>query len=221
METILSINAPYLALASTSTSTADIESTLGPRIITPHEEIMLDTLDAKETDAGESIEMPYLPNSSASSSARPIIPAQDYQPLGLGIPLGLGHGLGVDLENIPPAAALVDPATKTVATEAPDIANTTQSKAQRRIGRVQLVSIRYAIFVCGWNDGSTGALLPRIQKVYLVRHLISCFLTINNVDVFIIQKVDFVIVSLLFVMSCVVRCVIFGVEEDNIFKMQT
>ncbi|KAF8877278.1 major facilitator superfamily domain-containing protein [Infundibulicybe gibba] len=47
--------------------------------------------------------------------------------------------------------------------------------------RVQFASVCWCIFMAGWNDGSTGPLLPRIQKVY---------------------HVGFAIVSLLFVFAC-------------------
>lgn len=35
--------------------------------------------------------------------------------------------------------------------------------------RLQFFALCYAMFVLGWNDGSTGPLLPRIQSVYHVR----------------------------------------------------
>lgn len=38
-------------------------------------------------------------------------------------------------------------------------------------GRVQFAVLCWSLFLLGWNDGSTGPLLPRIQEVYHVsRH---------------------------------------------------
>lgn len=43
------------------------------------------------------------------------------------------------------------------------------SKEERRVGRIQFFALCCSLFVIGWNDGSIGPLLPRIQKVYEVR----------------------------------------------------
>ncbi|PFH48891.1 hypothetical protein AMATHDRAFT_148904 [Amanita thiersii Skay4041] len=64
---------------------------------------------------------------------------------------------------------------------------TTDSKPSRShkqviLGRLQFASLCYCFFVIGWNDGSTGPLLPRIQEVY---------------------HVNFTVVSLIFVISCI------------------
>jgi len=48
--------------------------------------------------------------------------------------------------------------------------------------RIQFAALCYSFFLEGWNDGSTGPLLPRIQRNY---------------------KIGFAIVSLLFVTNCV------------------
>ena len=57
-----------------------------------------------------------------------------------------------------------------------------------------------SLFLAGWNDGTTGPLLPRIQEVYHVWYKIT--LTISLLDFF---KVGFAVVSLIFITSCVVR----------------
>ncbi|KAF9263216.1 MFS general substrate transporter, partial [Marasmius fiardii PR-910] len=57
-----------------------------------------------------------------------------------------------------------------------------QSKAQIKRARVQLATLFWTHFLIGWNDGSTGPLLPKIQEVYHV----------NNT-----------IVSLIFILACV------------------
>ncbi|KAF8877286.1 MFS general substrate transporter [Infundibulicybe gibba] len=54
-------------------------------------------------------------------------------------------------------------------------------KQHLKNSRIQFASVCWCIFLAGWNDGSTGPLLPRIQKVY---------------------DVGFAIVSLLFVFAC-------------------
>ena len=60
-------------------------------------------------------------------------------------------------------------------------------KAQVTKARIQFITLCFNLFLAGWNDGSTGPLLPRIQQVY---------------------RVGFTVVSLIFVLACVVssRC---------------
>jgi hypothetical protein len=59
-----------------------------------------------------------------------------------------------------------------------------RTKAQINKARVQFLTLCWTLFLAGWNDGSTGPLLPRIREVY---------------------HVGFTIVSLLFVLACIVR----------------
>jgi hypothetical protein len=40
------------------------------------------------------------------------------------------------------------------------------SAQQLRLGRIQTVALCWAVFAAGWNDGSLGPLLPRIQDFY-------------------------------------------------------
>jgi len=42
------------------------------------------------------------------------------------------------------------------------------SKLQKRNSMVQFLALCWSIFLLGWNDGSTGPLLPRIQEHYRV-----------------------------------------------------
>ncbi|KAF7977329.1 hypothetical protein HWV62_4107 [Athelia sp. TMB] len=56
-----------------------------------------------------------------------------------------------------------------------------QTKSQRRWTNVQFASCCFALFLAGWNDGTTGPLLPRIQEDY---------------------HVNFAVVSLIFVFAC-------------------
>ncbi|KAJ7033674.1 major facilitator superfamily domain-containing protein [Mycena alexandri] len=57
-----------------------------------------------------------------------------------------------------------------------------RSKEQVSRERVQLFALYWCLFLAGWNDGSAGPLIPRIQRVY---------------------HVNFAIVSLVFVFACV------------------
>jgi len=43
------------------------------------------------------------------------------------------------------------------------------SKKQQKIGQAQFLTLCWSIFLLGWNDGTIGPLLPRIQEVYHVR----------------------------------------------------
>lgn len=45
-----------------------------------------------------------------------------------------------------------------------------RTKKQKRAGNIQYLALLFSLFMLGWNDGSTGPLLPRIQAVYGVRH---------------------------------------------------
>ena len=49
------------------------------------------------------------------------------------------------------------------------------SPAQRKRANIQFVTLCWTLFLAGWNDGTTGPLLPRIQEVYgvCVRFLLS------------------------------------------------
>ncbi|KAF7298349.1 MFS general substrate transporter [Mycena kentingensis (nom. inval.)] len=47
-----------------------------------------------------------------------------------------------------------------------------QTKAQRRTERVQVSTIAWILFLLGWNDGSTGPLLLRIQESYGVGYTV-------------------------------------------------
>ena len=45
---------------------------------------------------------------------------------------------------------------------------------QRRRANIQFVALCWTLFLAGWNDGTTGPLLPRIQKVYGVCAMSAC-----------------------------------------------
>lgn len=76
------------------------------------------------------------------------------------------------------------------------------SGLQKRNSMIQFLALCWCIFLVGWNDGSTGPLLPRIQEDYRVRghfvlHCIPWILISPH-------QVGFSIVSLLFVGNCAV-----------------
>ena len=52
-----------------------------------------------------------------------------------------------------------------------------QTKAQRLRARIQFATLCWTFYLAGWNDGTTGPLLPRIQKVYSVGVLVIVHLT--------------------------------------------
>ncbi|KAG9221698.1 hypothetical protein CCMSSC00406_0005611 [Pleurotus cornucopiae] len=58
----------------------------------------------------------------------------------------------------------------------------TSPKKQAMTARVQFATLCWCLFMAGWNDGTTGPLLPRIREVY---------------------NVNFAVVSLIFVFACV------------------
>ncbi|KAI0654399.1 major facilitator superfamily domain-containing protein [Cubamyces menziesii] len=68
------------------------------------------------------------------------------------------------------------------ATSPPQVAFPASTPSSRRKARIQFATVCWALFLAGWNDGSTGPLLPRMQSVY---------------------HVGFAIVSLIFVFNCV------------------
>ncbi|KAJ3563562.1 hypothetical protein NP233_g8859 [Leucocoprinus birnbaumii] len=57
----------------------------------------------------------------------------------------------------------------------------TRTKKQRNTERIHFAALCWCLFLAGWNDGTTGPLLPRIQEVY---------------------HVGFTIVSLIFIFAC-------------------
>ncbi|KAF9051744.1 MFS general substrate transporter [Panaeolus papilionaceus] len=83
----------------------------------------------------------------------------------------------------PPTQALGSNAaiTNDVAGKSSEILPVLTSK-QKILARVQFAALCWTLFVAGWNDGTTGPLLSRIQEVY---------------------GVNFAIVSLIFVFACV------------------
>src|ERR1700683_2146278 len=73
-------------------------------------------------------------------------------------------GLNGMLENIE-----MKDRTVTTKTAAPSTSSVSNTNAHRVRANIQFISLCYSLFLVGWNDGTTGPLLPRIQEVYHVR----------------------------------------------------
>ena len=87
------------------------------------------------------------------------------------------------------------------------------SPKARRWLEVQYACLCLALFLAGWNDGTIGPLIPRIQRYYDVGFAVLfifhfMFLPIR-------AQVSFTLVSLIFIVNCVV-----GIrnEKKNSFK---
>ena len=60
------------------------------------------------------------------------------------------------------------PAQSVQPIDIPATAVSASTPAMRRKARIQFVALCWTMFLAGWNDGTTGPLLPRIQRVYHV-----------------------------------------------------
>jgi hypothetical protein len=54
------------------------------------------------------------------------------------------------------------------------VTSTSNLNGHRLRAGLQLASVCYSMFLAGWNDGTTGPLLPRIQKFYKVCPISLC-----------------------------------------------
>lgn len=63
---------------------------------------------------------------------------------------------------------LTDRTGKTSETSTQTVDLPPNSNVYRTRARIQFASVCFSMFLAGWNDGTTGPLLPRIQKVYHV-----------------------------------------------------
>ena len=78
---------------------------------------------------------------------------------------------------------------------------------EERVARAQFLALCWALFVVGWTDGSTGALLPRIQIFYDVSFNLA-FLSILTVLTYPTLQVGFGTVSWVFILQCIVSDVL-------------
>jgi len=76
------------------------------------------------------------------------------------------------------------------------------SKKQIKTSWIQFIALCWTLSLTGWNDGSTGPLLPRIQDTYHVRFDGA---QVPFLAIFTLQQVGFAVVSLIFVFACLVR----------------
>ena len=99
----------------------------------------------------------------------------------------------VDLStfHFSPRAMLVQEKDDRISSAAPTLR---ESHACRL--RIQFIVLCFSLFLAGWNDGSTGPLLLRIQNVY---HVCAVICTLKLSD-----YVRFTVVSLLWVFACTV-----------------
>ncbi|OBZ67359.1 Bypass of stop codon protein 6 [Grifola frondosa] len=74
------------------------------------------------------------------------------------------------------------PIENSVTERAPASAVSASTPASRRKAHIQFATLCWTLYLAGWNDGTTGPLLPRIQSVY---------------------HVGFAVVSLIFVSNCI------------------
>lgn len=70
---------------------------------------------------------------------------------------------------------LKDSADRTVATSEFRLTPT-----ENRTEWIQTLTLCYSLFVVGWNDGSTGPLIPTYQRIYGVGYTIVSLLFIFN-----------------------------------------
>ncbi|KAI9463115.1 MFS general substrate transporter [Boletus coccyginus] len=84
----------------------------------------------------------------------------------------------VELSNLAGDAIAMKQAPRA---SAPNGDTVIRTKAQHLRARIHFVTLCWTLYLAGWNDGTTGPLLPRIQKVY---------------------NVNFAVVSLVFVFAC-------------------
>ncbi|CDO70549.1 hypothetical protein BN946_scf184579.g5 [Trametes cinnabarina] len=61
-----------------------------------------------------------------------------------------------------------------------ELAKPTITPAMRRKGWIQFATLCWSIFVAGWNDGTVGPLLPRLQSVYSVSYAVVSLIFIIN-----------------------------------------
>ncbi len=77
-----------------------------------------------------------------------------------------------DDRQLSPAIASLDEAKEAVTDEPLHLEDKQvpiATPTMRRRGWIQFAALCLAIYVAGWNDGTLGPLLPRLQEVYHVR----------------------------------------------------
>lgn len=77
----------------------------------------------------------------------------------------------------------------------------TRTKKQKAAEKVQFAAVCWCLLLAGWNDGTTGPLLPRIQEVY---HVCYPAFSLSRLFSSFCTQVNFTIVSLIFIFACLV-----------------
>ncbi|KAJ7216363.1 MFS general substrate transporter [Mycena pura] len=72
--------------------------------------------------------------------------------------------------------AEITPTAVAASESSPQSAPETPSRGQILLCRVQTAVLIWAVFLAGWNDGTLGPLIPRIQKVYHLGYLVVALL---------------------------------------------
>lgn len=86
------------------------------------------------------------------------------------------------------------------------------NKAQRRSEFAGMAALVWTFFLAGWNDGTAGPMLPAMQKHFQVKGLDGPR-RILTTDF----KIGFALVSLIFVVNCVV-CLSFSRPPNLVFN---
>ncbi|KAA1472114.1 MFS general substrate transporter [Dentipellis sp. KUC8613] len=102
---------------------------------------------------------------------------------------------GIELAKLPQAETLSskdpDPTIEVEAASESGHASATADKGTHRLlANIQFFSLCYTLFLAGWNDGTTGPLLPRIQSVYHVGFTVVSLVFISNCVGFVIGSVS-------------------------------
>ncbi|KAI0358139.1 MFS general substrate transporter [Trametes cingulata] len=64
--------------------------------------------------------------------------------------------------------------------DAPSGAVSAATPASRRLARLRYATLCWTLFLAGWNDGTTGPLLPRMQTVYHVGFALVSLVFVSN-----------------------------------------
>ena len=91
--------------------------------------------------------------------------------------------------------------------------NSAQEKILRRRRLIQFATLCWCFILEGWNDGSTGPLLPRIQNTYHVRVPVDVIVKPHAESNYI--QVNYTVVSLIFILQCVVRPVCTTISRSS------
>ncbi|KAL1949087.1 hypothetical protein VTO73DRAFT_10893 [Trametes versicolor] len=66
------------------------------------------------------------------------------------------------------------------ASRAPSTTFVASTPAMKRKARIQFAALCWTLYLAGWNDGTTGPLLPRIQAVYHVGFAVVSLIFVSN-----------------------------------------